>query len=76
MPNSGMDAPPATPCFGCMKGLRKVRLYPFDSSWQPQGLFWLCQRMWFGALLDDSDALLFDLNEPFEPEVPQRLAQI
>jgi hypothetical protein len=40
------------------------------------GLFCLCQRMWFAALLDDSDALLFDLNEPFEPEVPQRLAQV
>jgi hypothetical protein len=29
-----------------------------------------------GALHDHSDALLFDLNEPFEPEVPQRLAQV
>ena len=26
------------------------------------GLFCLCERMWFDALLDDSDALLFDLN--------------
>src|SRR5208337_1247800 len=30
----------------------------------------------FNTLLDDSDALLFDLNLPFEPEVSQRLAQV
>ena len=34
------------------------------------------QALWIDASAESLDALLFDLNEPFEPEVPQRLAQV